>query len=135
MSNKFPIYLAKIETSSDGTKKFTKESTPYKMKIWGTPYSKFFFKFRKTYFDKVSCNFNCPPDREYFCCKDFGCKGHCGFFEWDEIAFFPDKERDEILSLWDNELGFQGEYGCVLPRNLRSYVCLNYACRYSKTKK
>ncbi len=134
MSNKFPIYLAKVEISLDGEKNFIKSSKPYKMKIWGTPYNSFFFKLRKAFFDEPNCDFQCPPDKKFFCCTNFGCKKNCGFFEWEEIAFFSDKERDEILSLWDNKSGFQGENGCVLPRELRSYVCLQWSCRHSKTK-
>ena len=132
MSNKFPIYLVKIEIDSDGRRKFVKNKKPYREAIWGTPYNKFFFKLRKVYFDKPNCGCNCPPDREYFCCRDMGCMKNCGFFEWLEISFFSDKEKDDILSLWDDTKGFQGDNGCVLPRELRSYICLNFACRYSK---
>jgi len=134
MSNKFPIYLAKIETFSDGTKKFEKEKIPYKEIIWGTAYSKHLFDLRQEYFDKPNCNFHCPPGKEYFCCKELGCKKNCGFFEWDEISFFSDKEREKILSLWNNGSGFYREKGCSLPRELRSFVCLQWSCRYSKTK-
>jgi hypothetical protein len=133
--NKFLVYLAKIKTASDGTKKFVKAEVPHKETTWGTPYNSFFFKLRRAYFNKPNCNMNCPPNREFFCCKTMGCMKNCGFFEWLEIAFFSDKEIEAILSLWDDEMGFQGENGCVLPRELRSYICLNFACRYSMENK
>ena len=132
MNNKFSIYLAKIETFPDGTKKFEKEKNPYKEIIWGTAYNEHLFSQRQEYFDKPNCDFNCPPGKKFFCCRSFGCKEHCGFFEWDEISFFVDKEREEILSLWNNKTGFYREKGCVLPRELRSYICLQWVCRYSK---
>ena len=132
MNNKFPIFLAKIKNSSDGTKKFVKDEIPYKEIIWGTEYSQHLFNLRKEYFDSPNCNFNCPSGREFFCCKEFDCKKHHGFFEWDEISFFSDKERSKILSLWDERTGFQRKEGCVLPRELRSYICLTYACRNSR---
>lgn len=135
MNNKFLIYLTKIETSSDGVRKFIKNEKPYREAVWGTPYNKFFFKLRKAFFNKPNCDFNCPPDKKFFCCKNFGCKKHNGFFEWDEISFFSDKEKDNILSFWNDRAGFQRENGCVLPRKLRSYICLNFVCRYSKENK
>ena len=134
MSNKFPIYLAKIETFSDGVKIFRKEKTPYTEIIWGTAYSKHLFDLRQEYFNKPNCNFNCPPGKEFFCCKYFDCKKNFGFFEWDEISFFSDKEKEKILSLWNNGSGFYRKKGCSLPRELRSYVCLQWSCRHSKTE-
>lgn len=135
MSNKFPIYLAEVKAIQNGTKEFVKSDIPYKEIIWGTAYSKHLFDLRREYFNKPNCNFNCPPGKEFFCCKHFGCKKNCGFFEWDEISFFPDKERDRILSFWNNSSGFQRKNGCILPRELRSYVCLQWACRHSKNIK
>lgn len=134
MNNKFPVYLATIETSIDGTKRFVKASSIYQKSIWGMPYSRFFFKLRRMYFDKPNCNFNCPPGKTFFCCKKFGCKSHCGFFEWEETFFFSKEEREKILSLWNNGTGWLRKDGCVLPRELRSYICLVYECRDSKTK-
>ena len=132
MKNKFPIYLAKIKVSPDGTKEFVKEEAPYKEIIWGTPYNEYLFNLRQEYFDKPNCNFNCPSGREFFCCEEFGCKKNSGFFEWDEISFFSIEERKKILSLWDIKIGFQEVNGCILPRKLRSYICLSWACKHSK---
>lgn len=132
MNNKFPIYLAKVDTSFDGVREFVKESIPYTEKVWGTSYNRFFFKLRKTYFDTPNCNFNCPPMKEFHCCRNFGCRSHCGFFEWEEILFFSEEEKEQILSLWDNGTGFLGEDGCILPRKLRSLICLIFVCSYSK---
>jgi hypothetical protein len=135
MSNKFPVYLTNIEISSEGEKKFIKSSKPYRQMIWGTLFDKYFFNFRKAYFKKPNCSFECPPGKEFHCCETFGCQEHCGFFEWEEISFFSEEEKEKILSSWDNETGFLGEGGCVLPRELRSFVCLSHSCRYSKNKK
>ena len=132
MKNKFPIYLAEIKTSSDGYRKFVKSEHPYKEIIWGTPYNKYLFDSRREYLDKPNCNFNCPSGREFFCCREFDCRKHYGFFEWEEISFFSDSEKDKILSLWNKGTGFQRKDGCILSRELRSYVCLTYACRNSK---
>lgn len=131
MNNKFPIYLAKIEILLDGRREFVKDSNPYTEIIWGTGYNRFFFKLRKAYFTKSNCNFNCPP-KEFFCCKKIGCIKRYGYFEWEEISFFLEEEREKILSLWDNGTGFLREEGCILPRELRSLVCLLYVCSYSK---
>ena len=125
----------KIKTFSNGKREFVREGISYKEIIWGTPYNKFLFKLRKAYFNKPNCNFNCPPGREYFCCKYFDCKKYSGFFEWEEIAFFSDKEREEILSLWNNGTGFYRKDGCILPRELRSYICLSWECRHSRENK
>ena len=134
MNNKFPVYLAEIEISSNREKKFVKSSQPYSQRIWGTPFSQFFYDLRQTFFDKPNCNFNCPPGKEFYCCKKFGCRSHCGFFEWEEIAFFPKEDQEKILSLWNNGTGFYQKKGCVLPRHLRSLICLEWVCEYSKTE-
>jgi len=133
-SNKFPIYLAKIEISPDGVRKFVKAKDVYMQSVWGTEYDRFFFKLRKAWLNKPNCNFNCPPEKEFFCCASFGCKSHCGFFEFDEIAFFSQEEQSKILSFWDDSGGFLGKEGCVLPRELRSYICLAFQCNHSKSK-
>jgi hypothetical protein len=134
MSNKFPVYLAKVEISPSEDRKFVKESYPYSQRIWGTPYGRFTFKLRKAYFSKPNCNLECPPGKDFYCCKKFGCRSHCGFFEWDEVSFFSEVEKDKILSLWNNGTGFYRKNGCVLPRNLRSLTCLEWSCGHSKTK-
>jgi len=131
MNNKFSIYLAKIEYSSDGIKEFVKDSSPYTEIIWGNSYNRFIFKLRKAYFTKPNCNLNCPPGRDFFCCDK--CLVHYGYFEWEEIFFFSEKERSEILSLWNNT-GFRRECGCILPRELRSFICLSFECKHSKSK-
>jgi len=134
MNNKYPMHLAKIEASIEGSRKFVKEEKPYKEIIWGTAYNEHLFNVREEYFNKVSCDFNCPPNKEFFCCKEFGCKKHNGYFEWEEVSFFSDKEREEILSSWNNGTGFYRKDGCALPRKLRSYICLTYSCNHSKKK-
>jgi hypothetical protein len=134
MNNKFPIYLAKIEISPNGDREFVKDSTIYKEAIWGTPYNKFFFKLRKAFFNKANCNFNCPPGREFFCCKSYGCQKNCGFFEWDEISFFSEEQQAKILSSWNSETGFLIEDGCALPREFRSYICLSFSCKHGRLK-
>jgi len=134
LNNKFPIYLTEIVVDSDGNRKFVKAKEPYKHKSIVSEYTSFFFKMRKTYFDKPNCNFNCPPGRKYFCCLSFDCRKHCGFYEWGEIAFFSDEEQQKILSCWNNGTGFVRKDGCALPRELRSYICLAFACRHSKAE-
>jgi len=132
MNNKFPVYLVKITSSSGGVREFTKDSSPYTEIIWGNSYNRFIFKLRQAYLTKPNCNFNCPPGREFFCCDK--CLSHCGYFEWEEIFFFSEEEREEILSFWNNGTGFLRKDGCILPRELRSYVCLSYACKHGKIK-
>lgn len=133
-ANRFPIYLAEIKTDSDGSRYFKKAETPYANKIWGSKYTSFFFKMRKTYFDKPNCNFNCPPGRKFFCCAQFDCRAHFGYFEWEEIAFFSEEEKNKILSYWNNGTGFLRKDGCALPRELRSYLCLAFVCRDGEIK-
>ena len=132
MSNKFPIYLAKIEISPNGFRQFIKSETPYTEIIWGSNYDKFMFKLRRAYFPKPNCNFNCPHGREFFCCN--GCRSHYGYFEWRETGYFSKEDKNKILSSWDNDTGFNRKEGCVLPREIRSLVCLSFECRHSKTK-
>jgi len=134
MNNKFPVFLAMIEASLNGEKRFVKSDSPYSQRIWGTPFDGYTFELRKEYLNKPNCNFNCPPGRTFYCCSQFGCKEHCGFFEWGEIPFFSDKERERILSFWNNGTGFLRKDGCVLPRELRSLICLSFACKGSETK-
>jgi len=134
MNKNFFIYLAEIVVDSDGNRKFVKSKKPYQKKSIVSEYTSYFFKMRKIYFDKPNCNFNCPPGREYFCCLSFGCRAHYGFYEWDEIAFFSKEEQQKILSYWNNGTGFLRRDGCVLPRELRSYVCLSFVCRYNRSK-
>ncbi len=126
--NKFPIFLAKIKTYPNGTREVIRDSIPYKEIIFGTAYNEYLFNLREDYFNKPNCNFNCPSGREFFCCKEFDCKKNHGFFEWDEISFFSEEEREKILSLWNNGMGFQRKDGCALPRELRSYICLTFTC-------
>ena len=134
MGDRIPIHLVAIETDFDGNRKFVKAKNPYTHRIWGAKYSRFFFKLRKTLFDKPNCNLNCPPGRDFFCCVNFGCRFHHGFFEYDEILLFSEEEREKILSHWNDETGFLGKDGCVLPRELRSYVCLAFDCRHGRAK-
>ena len=124
--------MTKIGITKEGSMGFAKESTFYKKIVWGTPYNQFVFDSRKAYFNTPNCNFKCPPGKEFFCCRELGCKKNCGFYEWEEVSFFSKEERDKILSKWNNDTGFIS--GCSLPRELKSYICLSWRCRYSRER-
>ena len=135
MSEKFPIYLTKIEISPEGDKKFVKGEKPYQKTTDKAVLSKLMFKFRRAFFDGPNCNFNCPPGREFYCCKEFNCVAHYGFFTWNEIQTFPEEVIEEILSYWNNGTGFLRKNGCALPRELRSCICLEWRCPHSEEVK
>ena len=128
---KTPIYLANIEFLPNGEKYFVRGNKPY-LKVRGdVEYTANLFASRKEYIDKPNCNFNCPPGKEFYCCKKYNCVAHFGFFAWDELSLFSEEEKEEILSSWNGGTGFYRKRGCALPRYLRSYICLSWVCSYN----
>jgi hypothetical protein len=56
------------------------------------------------------------------CCR--GCKKSRGY-----ISYAVQSDVDEMQQYWDDKLGFWREgKGCLLPRSLRSPLCLDYRC-------
>ena len=82
---------------------------------------------------RCCCN-RCASSRGYFCNPKQGNRGrfeyssglgdHCWSGEKHTLSCLP----LELINLFDKEKGFLGDYGCRLPRHLRSAVCLDYLC-------
>jgi len=68
-------------------------------------------------------NYSGPVMNQVGCCC-VGCAYHRGYL----YSIEPGSTK-RYLELWDAELGFwRPGKGCVLPRAMRSFVCLSYVC-------
>jgi hypothetical protein len=72
---------------------------------------------------------NCKSNREHLidratcCCQ--GCYGTVGYLQQ-----IPPGAEDEVYAAWNRDTGFWGAgTGCLLPRRLRSSLCLRFNCR------
>jgi len=73
--------------------------------------------------DNCICKMDCPPDRIGECCSN--CKGLTK-------KALTEKEREDRVVYWINdEVGFRGQGGCALPRNLRPFPCIHHICNYA----
>ena len=84
--------------------------------------------------EKPNCGLKCPEGREFFCCREFGCKKSY-YTDGEMNRRFTEEEKKLIESLWDEKMGFLRNDGCALPRKLMPKACLEYNCHNVKRSK
>lgn len=77
------------------------------------------------------CQGNCDMQNKCICILP-RCAKTNGYFSEEDMASFTLDEREEIRKRFDDQKGFLDENGCVLPRYLRSTVCLSFICFYDR---
>jgi len=68
-------------------------------------------------------------ERRGCCCGS--CNHTCGYFNYSEVQYLCSDLTDLRLvgSCFDNDTGFwRSGIGCIIPRHLRSGVCLSFNC-------
>lgn len=83
---------------------------------------------------KPNCNFDCPEGRPFSCgCKECFING--GFWsEGEKEERFTEKEIRMIDCLFEENIGYLREDGCVLERKFRPEKCLRHVCDNRFTK-
>ena len=88
----------------------------------------------KAYIEKTDCV--CCASKKYECCQ--GCPRIIRKMKArDEMDArgFSDVDKKRLDSLWVNdEVGFLGKKGCMLPRRLRPWNCLIFYCNKKRQK-
>ena len=87
---------------------------------------------RKFIIEEGGCEGNCNLAKDKCICTFHSCAKTFGYFTKKDIKLFTTAERKEIRRLFDKKDGFLRENGCILPRHLRSTICLAYVCFYDK---
>ena len=65
-------------------------------------------------------------------CKD--CAKTKGYFTKQELKEFDEPTQEMIKIIYRKETGYLRDFGCCLPRPMRSFTCLNYICKYDRNK-
>lgn len=70
--------------------------------------------------------------RKPYSCGCHQCAANKGYFEDGEVKETEVERRKILTENWDEEKGYLREDGCILPRWVRSDLCLSYDCTKEK---